>query len=49
LDRKRDIGAKLIVVEPRKTPTADKADLYLPIETGTDLQLLNGTASSPDY
>ncbi len=42
LDRKRDSGAKLIVVDPRKTPTADKADLYLPIEPGTDLALLNG-------
>jgi sulfite reductase (NADPH) flavoprotein alpha-component len=35
-------GAKLIVVDPRRTPTADKADLYLPIEPGTDLALLNG-------
>lgn len=42
LDRKRKSGAKLIVVDPRKTPTADKADLYLPIEPGTDLALLNG-------
>ena len=42
LDRKREGGAKLIVVDPRKTPTADKADLYLPIEPGTDLALLNG-------
>jgi sulfite reductase (NADPH) flavoprotein alpha-component len=42
LDRKRDSGAKLIVVDPRRTPTAEKADLYLPIEPGTDLALLNG-------
>jgi len=42
LDQKRKSGAKLIVVDPRKTPTADKADLYLPIEPGTDLALLNG-------
>jgi len=42
LDRKRESGAKLIVVDPRKTPTAEKADLYLPIEPGTDLALLNG-------
>jgi sulfite reductase (NADPH) flavoprotein alpha-component len=42
LDRKRASGAKLIVVDPRRTPTADKADLYLPIEPGTDLALLNG-------
>ena len=42
LDQKRKSGAKLIVVDPRRTPTADKADLYLPIEPGTDLALLNG-------
>jgi sulfite reductase (NADPH) flavoprotein alpha-component len=41
LDRVR-AGAKLIVVDPRRTATADKADLYLPIRPGTDLALLNG-------
>jgi sulfite reductase (NADPH) flavoprotein alpha-component len=35
-------GAKLIVVDPRRTTTADGADLYLPIKPGTDLALLNG-------
>ena len=35
-------GAKLIVVDPRRTATADKADLFLPIRPGTDLALLNG-------
>lgn len=35
-------GAKLIVVDPRRTATADKADLYLAIKPGTDLALLNG-------
>jgi NADPH-dependent sulfite reductase flavoprotein alpha-component len=35
-------GAKLIVVDPRRTATAAKADLYLPIKPGTDLALLNG-------
>jgi sulfite reductase (NADPH) flavoprotein alpha-component len=35
-------GAKLIVVDPRTTPTAAKADLHLAIEPGTDLALLNG-------
>ncbi|WP_319452056.1 MULTISPECIES: bifunctional nitrate reductase/sulfite reductase flavoprotein subunit alpha [unclassified Mycobacterium] len=35
-------GAKLIVVDPRRTTTAEKADLYLPIKAGTDLALLNG-------
>ncbi|TFY89126.1 reductase [Pseudomonas kairouanensis] len=35
-------GAKLIVVDPRRSATADKAHLYLPIKPGTDLALLNG-------
>ncbi len=35
-------GAKLIVVDPRRTATADKADLFLQIESGTDLAFLNG-------
>lgn len=35
-------GAKLIVVDPRRSATADKADLFLPIKPGTDLALLNG-------
>ncbi|MCP2636679.1 bifunctional nitrate reductase/sulfite reductase flavoprotein subunit alpha [Microbacterium sp. HD4P20] len=35
-------GARLIVVDPRRTATADRADLYLQIAPGTDLALLNG-------
>ncbi|WUJ19498.1 bifunctional nitrate reductase/sulfite reductase flavoprotein subunit alpha [Streptomyces sp. NBC_00390] len=35
-------GAKLIVVDPRRSATADKADLFLQIKPGTDLALLNG-------
>ncbi len=35
-------GAKLIVVDPRRNATADKADLFLQITPGTDLALLNG-------
>ncbi|MFJ2439656.1 molybdopterin-dependent oxidoreductase [Streptomyces sp. NPDC087658] len=35
-------GAKLIVVDPRRTATAAKADLFLPVGPGTDLALLNG-------
>jgi sulfite reductase (NADPH) flavoprotein alpha-component len=41
LDRKKQ-GAKVIVVDPRRTPTAEKADLFLQIKPGTDLALLNG-------
>ncbi|MEU6415169.1 bifunctional nitrate reductase/sulfite reductase flavoprotein subunit alpha [Microbispora sp. NPDC046933] len=35
-------GARLIVVDPRRTATADRADLFLRIRPGTDLALLNG-------
>ncbi|MFH8798858.1 molybdopterin-dependent oxidoreductase [Streptomyces sp. NPDC017936] len=35
-------GAKLIVVDPRRTATAAKADLFLQVRAGTDLALLNG-------
>jgi sulfite reductase (NADPH) flavoprotein alpha-component len=41
LDRTKT-GAKLIVVDPRRTATADKADLFLQLKPGTDLTLLNG-------
>ncbi|MCY6413660.1 molybdopterin-dependent oxidoreductase [Acinetobacter sp. VNH17] len=35
-------GAKLIVVDPRRNATADKAHLFMQIKPGTDLILLNG-------
>ncbi|HZV08269.1 MAG TPA: molybdopterin-dependent oxidoreductase, partial [Novosphingobium sp.] len=35
-------GAKLIVVDPRRNGTADKADLFLQVKPGTDLALMNG-------
>ncbi|HEN8714553.1 TPA: bifunctional nitrate reductase/sulfite reductase flavoprotein subunit alpha [Pseudomonas putida] len=35
-------GAKLIVVDPRRTATADKADVFLQVRPGSDLALLNG-------
>jgi len=41
LDRVK-AGAKLIVVDPRRTATADKADLFLQARPGSDLALLNG-------
>ena len=42
MDRVKSAGAKLIVVDPRRTATADKADLFLQVKPGTDLALLNG-------
>lgn len=41
LDRLK-VGARLIVVDPRRSATADKADLFLQVRPGTDLALLNG-------
>ena len=38
--RARDNGAKLIVADPRFTPIARNADLFLPVRPGTDLALL---------
>jgi formate dehydrogenase major subunit len=37
-----DRGAKLLVIDPRKTKLASRADLWLRIKPGTDVALLNG-------
>ncbi|WUA87956.1 molybdopterin-dependent oxidoreductase [Streptomyces pseudovenezuelae] len=42
MERVKSAGAKVIVVDPRRTATAAKADLFLQIRPGTDLALLNG-------
>jgi ferredoxin-nitrate reductase len=41
---KQNKHVKLIVVDPRKTQTAEVADLHLAIQPGTDIDLLNGLA-----
>lgn len=33
-------GGKIVVIDPRKTPTAQVADTYLPIQPGTDVLFL---------
>ena len=40
--RCRDNGGKLIIADPRITPIARNADLYLPVRPGTDMALLMG-------
>ena len=40
--RARTNGAKVIVADPRYTPTARQADLYMPFVSGTDVAILNG-------
>jgi formate dehydrogenase major subunit len=37
-------GAKLIVVDPRRTPSAQWADLWLGLDVGTDIPLANAVA-----
>jgi formate dehydrogenase alpha subunit len=39
--RQRPERVKVIVIDPRRTETADLADLYLPIRPGTDIALIN--------
>ncbi|HLO89024.1 MAG TPA: nitrate reductase [Nostocaceae cyanobacterium] len=41
---KKNTHVKMIVVDPRRTPTAEAADLHLAIKPGTDIDLLNGIA-----
>ena len=37
-----DRGARLIIIDPRRTPLAAMAHLHLPLKPGTDIPLLNG-------
>jgi assimilatory nitrate reductase catalytic subunit len=37
-----DAGAKLVVIDPRRTETAAEADLHLAIRPGSDVALFNG-------
>jgi assimilatory nitrate reductase catalytic subunit len=36
---------RLVVIDPRRTPTCDSADLHLPLRAGTDVTLFNGLLS----
>ena len=55
--RQRAGELKIIVIDPRCTPTAEEADLHLPIVPGADLTLFNGLlaflhssgSTDPDY
>jgi assimilatory nitrate reductase catalytic subunit len=40
--KKNNPQLKIIFADPRKTDTAEIADLYLPIQPGTDVMLFNG-------
>ncbi|HXE44455.1 MAG TPA: molybdopterin-dependent oxidoreductase, partial [Conexibacter sp.] len=39
--RRQQEGARVIVLDPRRTPTAAAADLHLPLRPGSDLAVLN--------
>ncbi|MBW4600427.1 MAG: nitrate reductase [Calothrix sp. FI2-JRJ7] len=41
---KKNRKVKMIVVDPRRTQTAEAADLHLAIRPGTDIDLMNGMA-----
>src|SRR6185503_6324211 len=38
----RENGGKLIVIDPRMTPIARNADLYIPVRSGGDIGIFNG-------
>ena len=42
LERAHENGAKWIVVDPRYTRTAEQADIYCPIRSGTDIAFFGG-------
>ncbi len=39
---KRERGAKIVVIDPRRTATAEEADLFLPVAPGMDTALFCG-------
>jgi assimilatory nitrate reductase catalytic subunit len=41
-EKERRPDLKLVVVDPRRTPTCELADLHLPVRAGTDVWLFNG-------
>ncbi len=42
LRNRRERGARLVVIDPRRTDTGEEADLFLPIAPGTDTALFCG-------
>ncbi|MBX3573810.1 MAG: molybdopterin-dependent oxidoreductase [Mesorhizobium sp.] len=42
LAARRERGTKIVVIDPRRTATADECDLHLAIDPGTDVLLFNG-------
>ena len=42
LDNRAARGARIVVVDPRRTATGDEADLFLPVQPGMDTALFSG-------
>lgn len=40
--KERRPGLRIVLIDPRRTPTADAADLHLPLMSGSDVHLFNG-------
>jgi assimilatory nitrate reductase catalytic subunit len=40
--KKRRPSMRIVVIDPRRTPTAEAADLHLPIRSGSDVMLFDG-------
>jgi ferredoxin-nitrate reductase len=45
-EKRRRAGVKLVVVDPRRTATAERADFHIPVRPGGDLGLLCGLAKA---
>lgn len=45
---RQERGLKIVVIDPRRTPTCDLAELHLPVKAGTDTVLFNGLLSYLD-
>ena len=41
-EKERRPDLKIVVIDPRRTPTCELADLHLPVRAGTDVWLFNG-------
>jgi assimilatory nitrate reductase catalytic subunit len=44
-EKERRPQLKLVVIDPRRTPTCELADLHLPVRSGTDVRLFTGLLS----
>ncbi|UCI27772.1 nitrate reductase [Mesorhizobium sp. B2-8-5] len=42
LAARRERGSRIVVIDPRRTATADECDLHLALDPGTDVLLFNG-------